>query len=369
MFDHWRNNGKLSSKLEQNEELKSVLLAETPWLLDAKSEEEKKKNLALLLDLDKIKTSLKETFRKLKNKQASDGGFSWFEGITRNAYITNHIMAGLGHLEKMKVAPEITSDFEMISKTAIPFMDSHFMENHRKRTEKDTKNKNLIWPSPYDELHYLYARSFYLEDYPLSTPVKNTIALYIENCMKNWLTYSLYEKGMAALTLHRFGKLKRLRKFCCIVKKQLLTTKIGGMYWIQNKAGWYWYQAPVETQALLIEAFAEIENDTKSVDAMKVWLLKNRQNTNWSSTKATTEAVYALLLQGTDWLSVKDNTVFKIGNEKIATKKLAETEKEAETGYLKLNWKADEITKKMADITIENKSKVSGLWRVFLAVF
>ncbi|MBP8066355.1 MAG: alpha-2-macroglobulin, partial [Flavobacterium sp.] len=138
---------------------------------------------------------------------------------------------------------------------------------------------------------------------------------------------------------------------------------------IQNKAGWYWYQAPVETQALLIEAFAEINNDTKSVDAMKVWLLKNRQNTNWPSTKATTEAVYALLLQGTDWLSVKDNTVFKIGNEKIATKKLAETEKEAETGYLKLNWKADEITKKMADITIENKSKVPGYGGYFWQYF
>ncbi|MBP8066855.1 MAG: carboxypeptidase-like regulatory domain-containing protein, partial [Flavobacterium sp.] len=289
LFDHWRNNGKLSSKLEQNEELKSVLLAETPWLLDAKSEEEKKKNLALLLDLDKMKTSLKETFRKLKNKQASDGGFSWFEGMTRNAYITNHIMAGLGHLEKMKVAPEITSDFEMISETAIPFMDSHFMENHRKRTEKDTKNKKLIWPSPYDELHYLYARSFYLEDYPLSTPVKNTIALYIENCMKNWLTYSLYEKGMAALTLHRFGETKTAKEILLHCKETASNNEDWGMYWIQNKAGWYWYQAPIETQALLIEAFAEINNDTKSVDAMKVWLLKNRQNTNWPSTKATTE--------------------------------------------------------------------------------
>lgn len=369
LFETWRKNGELSSKLEQNEELKSVLLAETPWLLDAKSEEEKKKNLALLLDLDKMKTSLKETFRKLKNKQASDGGFSWFEGMTRNAYITNHIMAGLGHLEKMKVAPEITSDFEMISETAIPFMDSHFMENHRKRTEKDTKNKKLIWPSPYDELHYLYARSFYLEDYPLSTPVKNTIALYIENCMKNWLTYSLYEKGMAALTLHRFGETKTAKEILLHCKETASNNEDWGMYWIQNKAGWYWYQAPVETQALLIEAFAEIENDTKSVDAMKVWLLKNRQNTNWPSTKATTEAVYALLLQGTDWLSVKDNTVFKIGNEKIATKKLAETEKEAETGYLKLNWKADEITKKMADITIENKSKVPGYGGYFWQYF
>jgi hypothetical protein len=122
------------------------------------------------------------------------------------------------------------------------------------------------------------------------------------------------------------------------------------MYWIVNKSGWYWYEAPIETQALLIEAFAEVSNDTKAVDAMKVWLLKNKQTKNWPTTKSTTEAIYALLMQGTDWLSVKDNTIIKLGDEKIMTKKLTENEKEAETGYIKLNWKADEIKKEMASI-------------------
>jgi len=76
-----------------------------------------------------------------------------------------------------------------------------------------------------------------------------------------------------------------------------------------------------------------------------------------------------LLLQGNDWLSVKDNTILKIGEEKILTKKLSENEKEAETGYIKLNWKADEIKKEMATVTIENKSKVPGFggvhWQYF----
>jgi uncharacterized protein YfaS (alpha-2-macroglobulin family) len=102
---------------------------------------------------------------------------------------------------------------------------------------------------------------------------------------------------------------------------------------------------------------------------MKVWLLKNKQTKNWPTTKSTTEAIYALLLQGTDWLSVKDNTVFKIGNEKIVTKKLSENEKEAETGYLKLNWKANEIKKEMGTIVIENKSKVPGYGGIYWQYF
>ena len=102
---------------------------------------------------------------------------------------------------------------------------------------------------------------------------------------------------------------------------------------------------------------------------MKVWLLKNKQTKNWPTTKATTEAVYALLLQGTDWLSVKDNTIIKIGDEKIMTKKLSENQKEAETGYIKMNWKADEINPEMASISIENKSKVVGYGGIYWQYF
>ena len=159
------------------------------------------------------------------------------------------------------------------------------------------------------------------------------------------------------------------KKLSKALKETASNNEDWGMYWIANKAGWYWYQAPIETQALLIEAFAEVTNDTKSVDAMKVWLLKNKQTKNWPTTKSTTEAVYALLMQGTDWLSVKDNTVIKVGVEKILTKKLSENEKEAETGYVKLNWKADEIKKEMATISIENKSKVPGFGGVYWQYF
>ena len=102
---------------------------------------------------------------------------------------------------------------------------------------------------------------------------------------------------------------------------------------------------------------------------MKVWLIKNKQTKNWPTTKSTTEAVYALLLQGSDWLSVKDNTVIKIGDEKILTKKLNENQKEAETGYIKLNWKANEIQKEMATVSIENKTTVPAYGGVYWQYF
>lgn len=367
VFEDWKKNGKLDSKLEENEELKSIILAETPWFNDTKNEDEKKKNLALLFDLEKMKTSQEATFEKLKKKQNASGGFSWFDGSNESEYITRHILAGLGHLSKLNKTEDNEDKIEEITKTGIPFLDNKFLESYKTKNLKATDK--LILVNPYSELHYLYTRSFYLEQYPLSDTLKKATKLHLETAKKDWLNYSLYEKGLAALTLNRFGEKETARKIIESLKETSSNNEDWGMYWIANKAGWYWYQAPIETQALLIEAFAEISQDTKSVDAMKVWLLKNKQTKNWPTTKSTTEAIYALLMQGNDWLSVKDNTIIKLGDEKIVTKKLAENEKEAETGYIKLNWKAEEVKKEMASIKIQNKSKVPAFGGIYLQYF
>ncbi|MDX6190195.1 alpha-2-macroglobulin family protein [Flavobacterium sp. Fl-318] len=369
VFENWRKKGKLNSKLEENEELKSILLAETPWFNDAQTEDEKKKNIALLFDLEKMKVSQETTFKKLKQKQKSSGGFPWFDGSDENNYITRHILAGLGHLSKLSKTKDNLSKMDAIAKTAIPYLDQQFLENYKLKTKNLKAADKLLWINPNADLHHLYARSFYLENYPLSDTLKKASKMYLDTAKKNWLTYSLYEKGLAALTLNRFGDEAAAKTILESLKETASNNEDWGMYWIANKSGWYWYQAPIETQALLIEAFSEINNDTKAVDAMKVWLLKNKQTKNWPTTKSTTEAIYALLLQGTDWLSVKDNTVITLGDEKIMTKKLTENEKEAETGYLKLNWKADEVKKEMATVKIENKSNVPGFGGIYWQYF
>ena len=129
------------------------------------------------------------------------------------------------------------------------------------------------------------------------------------------------------------------------------------MYWKANTNSWYWYQAPVETQALLIEAFGEIENDTKTIDNLKIWLLKNKQTSRWKTTKATTDAVYALLLQGSDWLSVTDMVDVVLGGHEINPKKLENLKVEAGTGYYKTAWNASEIKPEMGEVKITKKGK------------
>ncbi|WP_445719801.1 alpha-2-macroglobulin family protein [Flavobacterium sp.] len=360
LFESWKNNPKAVSKLTQNEELKSIVLNETPWLLDAESEELKNKRLALLMDLNNMKESQKFTIKKIEEKQLASGGFAWFDGGDENIFITQHIISGFGHLSKM--FPEKKSEFKNITSKAIPYLDSKYIN------QSTLKNERINYYA-YSNLHYLYARSFYLEEFPISKKIDSIVNIQKVEFKSNWLNYSLYQKGLLALTMNRLGDKKFAEKIISNLKETVARNDDFGMYWIENKNGYYWYQSAIETQALLIEAFSEIEKDKKFVDEMKVWLLKQKQLKQWPTTKATTEAVYALLLQGTDWTSIKDNTKFKIGNEKVLTKKLSKNDKDAATGYIKMNWKREEISKEMGQISVENKSDVAGFGGLYWQYF
>ncbi len=353
VFNQWRNSDALLSDLEKNQELKSLLIQETPWLRDARSETEQKKRIALLFDLNKMRHEQQNALSKLRNNQKTSGAWAWFNGGPDNRFITQHIITGLGHLKKLAVtsnAPEMQS----VIKKAISYLDNEFV-NEYERMKQYASNIDDDHLSR-TQIHYLYMRSFF-KDIPSSKKVKEITAYYKGQTQKYWMNKELYSKGMLALVLHRMDDSTTSGKILRSLKENSITSEELGMYWKANTASLYWYQAPIETQALLIEAFQEIENDTKTVDNLKIWLLKNKQTNQWETTKATTEAVYALLLQGSDWLSVTDAVEVLVGGNKIEPSKLENTKVEAGTGYFKTSWNSTEITPKMSEVLISKKGK------------
>ncbi|MEP5339304.1 MAG: MG2 domain-containing protein [Algibacter sp.] len=358
VFNQWRNTDALLSNLEKNQELKSILIQETPWLRDAQSETEQKKRIALLFDLNKMNNELQSAIKKLEHNQMSSGAWSWFNGGHENRYITQHIINGFGHLKQLKVDTE--ENFKMISK-AIKYLDSEFVKEYKdiRKYDKDVDlNKDHL---SYTQLHYLYMRSFY-PDVKKSKEVDTIIDYYQTQIQKYWISRSLYSKGLMALVSHRNKDSKTTSKILKSLKENSITSDELGMYWKANTNSWFWYQAPIETQALLIETFSEaghiIQSETKNletIDNLKIWLLKNKQTNRWKTTKATTEAVYALLLQGSDWLSVTDMVDVVIGGQNIAPLKLENVKVEAGTGYYKTSWNTTEIKPEMGEVTLTKK--------------
>ncbi|HLV70140.1 MAG TPA: hypothetical protein VKY34_05490, partial [Xanthomarina sp.] len=169
---------------------------------------------------------------------------------------------------------------------------------------------------------------------------------------------------LMALVSHRANDDVTASKILKSLKENSITNDELGMYWKANTASWYWHQAPIETQALIIETFAEvgtvIQSEAKNlidIDNLKIWLLKNKQTNRWSTTKATTEAVYVLLLQGSDWLSVTDMVDVVIGGNKIEPSKLEAVKVEAGTGYYKTAWTGGDIKPEMAEVTLTKKGE------------
>lgn len=359
LFQKWHDEKAVESKLKMNEELKSIVLAETPWLLDTESDAEKNKRLALLMDLNTLKENNAASFKKLEDKMLATGGFPWFSGGNEDRYISQHILSGIGHLNTL--FPEDSLKYKNIVSKGIPNLDSKFVSNYSKKTK-------IVRPSVLD-LNYLYTRSFYIKNYPHPQKADSLVQLQLKQCKEDWLTYSLYEKGLLALIMNRFKEKDFAKKIITSLKETVSSNDEIGMYWIENTSSYGWYQSDIATQALLIEAFAEIDKDKETIDAMKVWLIKNKQTNRWSSTKSTSEAIYALMNQGSDWVSLKENTKIKIGDEKLLTKKLLAKDDEQQTGYLKIQYKPEEITSKMGTVSIDNKTTAPGFGGIYWQYF
>ena len=355
VFDTWQNiePDALMSKLEKNEELKSVILSETPWVMDAKNEQEQKRRIAMLFDMNTMSNKKAKALEKLENQQLKSGGWPWFGGDYPNRYITQHIVAGMGHLGALNVA-DIKKDKRLrkMLKKAIDYMDNEIREDFNRLKENGaTLDENHLSKI---HVHYLYARSFFMKQFPLEPQDTKSYQYYYGQAQQYWLKQNLYLQGMIALANNRNNDKKQAVNIMESIKDKALYDEEMGMYWRKNN-GYYWSQAPVERQALLIEAFDEVLQDKQSVEEMKLWLLKQKQTQNWETTKATADAVYALLLRGKDLLTTGNSVQITIGDKTIDPETDSSIDTEAGTGYFKKTW--TEVAPEMGKVKFDNQGK------------
>lgn len=350
VFEKWKtlDTAALQSNLEKNQELKSTLLQETPWVLQARSETQQKKNIAILFDLVRLANEQGKSLGKLREMQSPNGGFVWFKGGPDDRYITQYIVAGIGHLRKLKAISE--NDYaalKPIVDKAIPYLDARIKEDYDRLLRSKVKlAQNNLW---YTASHYLYTRSFFTE-YAVAPASKPAVDYYTGQAKKYWLQNSKYVQGMLALALHRSGDKVTPRSVIKSLKENAISHEELGMYWKDfSIGGYFWYQAPVESQAMLIEAFTDIDKNENTINDLKTWLLKQKQVQNWKTTKATAEACYALLLNGSNWLTTEQNVTLQLGNTTITSQGKSV---EAGSGYFKETIPGDKVQQGMGNITV-----------------
>ncbi len=369
VFETWRQYqpDALLSNLEKNQELKALMIQETPWLRNAKSESERKRRLGELFQLDRMEREQVRSIKKLEQMQLPNGAWPWFDGGRENRYITQHIVSGFGHLKQLGMI-DLASNAklnQLLSK-AIDYLDAELQRDYDKLLEvnADLPKKHV---SSF-QIQYFYARSFFT-DQELVEKNQKAYQYYYDQMKKYWLDYGLQLRGMIALASHRNDDKAIAQTIMKASKDIAIYNEEFGMYWKDNRRGYYWNQAPIETQALMIEAFDEVLNDDLSVELLKIWLLKQKQTQDWKTTKATADACYALLLKGSGLLTTENTVSIVVGEQKLDPAKDATIKTEAGTGYFKKAWSGAEVMPKMGNITVtktnEGVAWGAAYWQYF----
>jgi hypothetical protein len=355
-FDRWKgvDTAALQSSLKKNQELKSLLIRETPWVLQDQNESAQRGNLAFLFDIIGMNRSLKSAFEKLQQMQSSTGGFPWFNGGRDDRFMTQYIISGIGKLIKMKsVPPDLQGALKKMSIAAIAYLDKAMSSDYDSR-DKSSENSGLN----FIQIQYLYMRSFFPD---VNVP-ENMVGMF--NCYRNlstrvWTTEPVFMQGMIAVMLNRTGDVKTANDILASLMENATRSNELGMYWKSVRQGYYWQEAPVETQSLLIEVFQELHADSKTIDQMKFWLLQQKRTNHWPTTKATADACYALLLNGSNWISSKQSVNIQLGDFKINSN---EEKADAGTGYFKRQISGSKVRPDMGniDLVINNSDEGTG---------
>ncbi|GHT09805.1 hypothetical protein FACS189426_09050 [Bacteroidia bacterium] len=359
IIDVWTKQGgtkeTLLSNLEKNQELKAVLLEETPWVLDAQNETEQKQRLALLFDINRSNRLNAQALEKIKSLQGEDGGWSWFKGMGANVFITQWGLYCLKDFKDLK-------DFKELTVKAVHFIDSRFKQHYDnlKKYNPNWAKTNSI--STY-ELEYLFVRSFYKE-IPFGE-ADEAAKFYTSLAEKYWANNTnLYDRAIAATILQRNGNTKTAASIVKSLREHASHKPDLGMFWANNDTRTFAFQSATCVHTFIMEAFQATGSSQKETDEMKLWLLKQKQTQEWESVPATVNAINILLKTGTNWLESEGKTTIQIGSKTIDTSK-----GEAGTGYVKEVFDAKSITPEMSRVKITKEDAAPGWGALYWQYF
>ena len=365
MIDAWQKQGgdaeTLLSNLEKNQELKNILLEETPWVLEAKSETEQKQKLSLLFNLNRSTMLTNNAIEKLKELQHNSGGWTWFKGFYPNVGMTQYILYGFDQLKQLQ-ATEFTDEVRAMQSKAISFIDTEALRwfNQWKKNDKNWQKAKSI--STY-QLEYLYVRSMY-NQYPLNKEVQEMNDFYSSIIEKNWTDFSLYQRSLISVLMQKQGKQQVVQAILKSYREHATVNEEMGMFWANNRASVFMSQSAVSVHTFIMEAFRVAGAKDNEMDNMKRWLLKQKQTQLWESTHATMDAVYALLSTGSDWFASDGETVISINNKVVEPEK-----KELGTGYFKQSWSKTEIEPDMGKVEIVQKGNTPAWGALYWQYF
>lgn len=357
-FTKWKEEakkggGSLQSNLQLNEDLKGILLKESPWLFDAIEESAQKRNIALLFDKNMVEQDKLQVIKMLKNLQAYDGGFSWYSGGRSSEYMTLYVLNTLGKLKELSINIDKDYRVQNLVAEALTFCDESIVKRYMKLKKEAVKNAFKMEDDHLSSMDilYLHTRSMF-QDTKIADKTREAHVYYLNQATKYYLKKSIYMQGMIALALQANGNSTVAKEIMRSIEEYSIFNEELGRYW-KTPNGYHWTSFPLETHALLIEAFHKITKDQKIVQEMQIWLLKNKQSNRWKTAKASIAAIQALLINDSRVLESTAPLQIKVGGKDLKPEG-DQAFYESGTGYFQKSWHGEDAALNKSTIELDN---------------
>ena len=311
-IDKWKQEGKMQkSKLLQNEELKNIILDETPWISLAEQETERIQRLSTLFDEATCNSLQKEYLDKIRKMQNSDGSFSWYPGMKGSYYMTREVAYLLTRLKVLTgKAPET-----ILSK-AVNYI-------------REDRPTYLCTSS----LRYLYV--LYNSEVQMDKKDKHNADSLMKVMVKHPENLDLEQRALAAIVLHKAGKTKDAMRYLESVKQFLVTNDEGLTYFEFPEGSFTSINRKMHIHVQAMEAIMTLDPSATSysasgvgglaVDGMRRYLLRHKCTSEWDTPVNSANAVYALLLNNANLLQQGSDATLTL-NDKSGRTQLPEEE-------------------------------------------
>ena len=302
--------GRISGNLTQEKGLSSSDIG--PWESDMLSQDRQANNISIYAEPDKIKRIGEQAFDELQKMQSTSGGFPWFSAMSESPYITKQILIGLGIAESIYSIRKSNRDALFLIDRTIEWLDETFTRDIEQSLK--TMIKNDTFRLAFSDIHYCYARSFFLKSHPL--PTDENMSIIIKSLWNERLKHGLQAEAMIALFFNRMGENDKAKAMLRSLKERSVQNEYGYHWSLKSNL---WTDADIETHALILQAFDEIHSDSEVRAGVLTYLLKQKQTRNWGTPSATLSATMSLL---NNTVSCSNNSI-TLSIDGIQVKKIA----------------------------------------------
>ena len=319
VIEAWQASGQSKetflSRLEQNEDLKNMLLSETPWLAEATSDTERMQRLVQLFDANRQRNLTLSALTRLKELQGEDGAWSWYKGMGSSRDITTYVATLLVRLPLLTGNP-LDADALAMKQRAFAYLHQEALKEYKRLREAERKG-TLITTLSADAFDYLYLLAL---DADAMKQADKEVHNYFLSLLPRQLTMtSIQRKAQTAVILQAAGRKADAQAFEASIKEHLVQEKTMGAHFAFNDGYYSWGMMPVTTHVAAMEALSRFEGNASVIEEMKRWLLKQKQTTQWNTPVASADAIYALLCNGRNWLADRGDVTLILGHERLRT--------------------------------------------------